>query len=158
MAYWLFKTEPDELSIDDLAAEPERNFLWDGVRNYQARNFLRDQVQLGDKVVIYHSSCKPPGIAGIARISKAAYPDPTQFQPDSIYFDAKSSPEAPRWIAVDVRFEQKFDLFLTLDKLKKIGTLNQMPLVRKGNRLSVMPVTDDEWCTILSLTALSNQD
>lgn len=158
MAYWLFKTEPDELSIDDLAAEPQRSFLWDGVRNYQARNFLRDQVQLGDKVFIYHSSCTPPGIAGIASISRAAYPDPSQFKPDSPYFDAKSVPQTPRWVAVDVKFEQKFARFLTLDKLKKIGTLDQMPLVRKGNRLSVMPVTEQEWRTILSLTALSNQD
>ncbi|MEE2002204.1 EVE domain-containing protein [Alkalimonas sp. MEB108] len=158
MAYWLFKTEPDELSIDDLAAEPERSFLWDGVRNYQARNFLRDLVQLGDQVFIYHSSCKPPGIAGIASISRAAYPDPSQFKPDSPYFDAKSNPQTPRWVAVDVKFEQKFAQFLTLDKLKKIGTLDQMPLVRKGNRLSVMPVTEQEWRTILSLTALSNQD
>lgn len=151
MAYWLFKTEPDELSIDDLAADPERNFLWDGVRNYQARNFLRDQVQLDDLVFIYHSSCKPPGIAGIASISRTAYPDPTQFNSSSLYFDAKATERQPRWVAVDVRYKQKFGELLTLDKLKKLGTLVQMPLVKKGNRLSVMPVSDTEWQSILSL-------
>ncbi|MCH8536145.1 MAG: EVE domain-containing protein [Alkalimonas sp.] len=151
MAYWLFKTEPDELSIDDLAAEPNRSFLWDGVRNYQARNFLRDQVQAGDLVFIYHSSCKPPGIAGIATISRAAYPDPTQFDSSHTYFDAKADPQSPRWFAVDVRYKQKFSEILTLDKLKKIVTLEMMPLVKKGNRLSVMPVSSDEWQCILSL-------
>ena len=158
MAYWLFKTEPDELSIDDLKAEPSRSFLWDGVRNYQARNFLRDQVQLGDQVLIYHSSCKPPGIAGIARVSRTAYPDPSQFDATSPYFDAKSTTDNPRWVAVDVQFEQKFDQLLMLDMLKKYTKLANMPLVRKGNRLSVMPVTDDEWHAILSLKALSPQD
>lgn len=151
MAYWLFKTEPDELSIDDLAAEPNRNFLWDGVRNYQARNFLRDQVQVGDLVFIYHSSCKPPGIAGIACISRAAYPDPTQFDSNHHYFDAKAKPHSPRWFAVDVRYQQKFSEILTLDKLKKTVKLETMPLVKKGNRLSVMPVSQDEWQCILSL-------
>lgn len=152
MAYWLFKTEPEELSIDDLAAEPARSFVWDGVRNYQARNFLRDQVQLNDLVFIYHSSCQPPGIAGIARISRAAYPDPAQFEPTSPYFDAKAKPDAPRWIAVDVQFTQKFARFVPLDKLKKSSTLIEMPLVRKGNRLSVMPVTAAQWQFIVSLT------
>lgn len=113
---------------------------------------------MGDQVLIYHSSCKPPGIAGIARVSRTAYPDPSQFDATSPYFDAKSTADNPRWVAVDVQFEQKFDQLLMLDMLKKYTKLANMPLVRKGNRLSVMPVTDDEWHAILSLKALSPQD
>ncbi|MGY0587354.1 MAG: EVE domain-containing protein, partial [Paraglaciecola chathamensis] len=108
MQYWLFKTEPDAFSIDDLAARPNQTEHWDGIRNYQARNFLRDQVKQGDKVFIYHSSCKEVGIAGLAEVVKEAYPDHTQFDPESHYYDPKSSPENPRWVMVDVTFIEKF--------------------------------------------------
>lgn len=158
MAYWLFKSEPEELSIDHLAAEPARHFLWDGVRNYQARNFLRDQVQQDDLVLIYHSSCKPPGIAGIAKVSRSGYPDPTQFDSLSPYYDAKAEWQSPRWYAVDVCYQQKFNVFLPLDNIKKLVTLKEMPLVKKGNRLSIMPITASEWQCILSLIESLDQD
>lgn len=118
MAYWLFKTEPSECSIDDFANAPDTAIVWEGVRNYQARNMLRDGVKSGDKVFIYHSSCKLIGVAGIARIVRPAYPDPSQFNSASVYFDSKSSPDNPRWIAVDLVFERKLPAIISLDKLK----------------------------------------
>ncbi len=151
MAYWLFKTEPSECSIDDFAAAPERAIVWEGVRNYQARNFLRDQVQLHDQVFIYHSSCKYIGIAGIATVVKTAYPDPSQFDSASPYFDEKTSINNPRWIAVDLQFSAKFRQLLPLDKLKTSAKLEQLPLVQKGSRLSVMPVTPGQWKTITEM-------
>ena len=152
MRHWLFKTEPQECSIDDLANNPEQAVVWEGVRNYQARNFLRDDVQSGDLVFIYHSSCKDIGIAGIASVVKSHYPDPSQFQPDSIYFDAKASITKAPWVAVDVKFVEKFPKLLSLDKLKQSTKLEQLPLVKKGNRLSVMPVTEPEWQTIIMMS------
>lgn len=151
MNYWLFKTEPEECSIDDFSAAPDSAIVWEGVRNYQARNFLRDKVQTGDQVFIYHSSCKHIGIAGIAAVVKAAYPDPSQFQQQSPYYDAKASIEAPRWVAVDLRFVRKLPHLLTLDKLKSSAKLKQLPLVQKGNRLSIMPVTAAQWQAILDM-------
>ncbi|MEJ5209089.1 EVE domain-containing protein [Denitratimonas sp. CY0512] len=150
MAFWLMKSEPEEFSIDDLAAcgrEP-----WTGVRNYQARNFMRDQMQIGDGVFFYHSNCAVPGIVGIARVACEAYPDPTQFDPESDYFDPKSSPEAPRWQMVDVAFERRFPRTISLAELRENAlALDDFPLLARGNRLSVLPVTQAQWDTILAL-------
>ena len=145
MAYWLFKTEPDAFSIDDLASRPNQTEPWDGVRNYQARNFLRDDIALGDLVYIYHSSCKNVGIAGVAEVVKAGYPDTTQFDPESKYFDPKSDPATPRWFRVDVKFVEKFEKVLSLSDIKQMQGITELPLVKKGGRLSVMPVTEQEW-------------
>lgn len=150
VAYWLVKTEPDECSIDDFANRPSKSIVWEGVRNYQARNFLRQMV-VGDQAFIYHSSCKLIGIAGIARVSRAAYPDPAQFDSVSAYFDAKSRNDNPRWDAVDMVFVTKFSELLTLDALKENSALESLPLVRKGNRLSVMPIMKNEWDDILRM-------
>ncbi|RVT44391.1 EVE domain-containing protein [Rheinheimera sediminis] len=149
MNYWLFKTEPEECSIDDFAKTPDKAIVWEGVRNYQARNFLRDQVQSGDLVFIYHSSCKDIGIAGVAKVVQNSYPDPSQFNSLSPYFDAKSSGTKAAWVAVDLQFVEKFPQLLSLDKLKESTKLEQLALVKKGNRLSVMPVSPAEWQTIL---------
>ncbi len=148
MAHWLVKTEPEECSIDDLAARPQRPVVWEGVRNYQARNFLR-QMSEGDQVFIYHSSCKHIGIAGVARVARDAYPDPSQFDSNSIYFDARSPRDKPRWDSVDLLFVEKFTQLLTLDELKAMAGLEALPLVKAGNRLSVMPVGEQEWELIL---------
>ena len=145
MAYWLFKTEPDAFSIDDLASRPDQTEPWDGVRNYQARNFLRDGVKRGDKVFIYHSSCKEVGIAGVAEVVKDGYPDITQFNPESKYYDPKSSQENPRWYGVDVKFAEKFSSVLPLSVIKSIEGITELPLVKKGGRLSIMPVEEAEW-------------
>ena len=152
MNYWLFKTEPSECSIDDFAAAPDTPIVWEGVRNYQARNMLRDQVKKDQLVFIYHSSCKLIGVAGIARVVREAYPDPSQFDPASVYFDEKSSAQAPRWVAVDLIFERKLPAIIPLDKLKCSAKLSGLPLVHKGSRLSVMPVTPMQWQTILQLS------
>lgn len=151
MNYWLFKTEPSECSIDDFARAPTTPIVWEGVRNYQARNFLRDGVVVGDQVLIYHSSCKDIGVAGIAEVVRAAYADPSQFAPRSPYYDAKSSPQQPRWVAVDLRFVNKLPKIITLDKIKSSVKMVELPLVQKGNRLSVMPVTIQQWRDLLAL-------
>jgi len=151
MNYWLFKTEPAECSIDDFAAAPTKAIVWEGVRNYQARNFLRDDVAFGDQVLIYHSSCKHIGVAGIAEVVRAAYPDPSQFNAESPYFDAKASREQPRWIAVDLCFVKKLPLLITLDKIKSSAKMAELPLVQKGSRLSVMPVTAQQYQDLLNL-------
>ncbi|MDC0663695.1 EVE domain-containing protein [Marinobacter sp. SS21] len=148
MAKWLIKSEPSECGINDFARDPAKVIPWDGVRNYQARNFLA-QMQRGDELFLYHSSCKHIGIAGIVRVVQDAYPDPLQFDPDSKYFDPKSSPEKPRWQAVDMQFVAKLPTLITLDRLKALPELADLALVRKGNRLSVMPVTEAEWHAIL---------
>ena len=145
MGFWLFKTEPDAFSIDDLAARPQLTEPWDGVRNYQARNFLRDKVQLGDKVFIYHSSCKQVGIAGVAEVVKAGYPDTEQFNPESKYYDPKASADAPRWYRVDVKFVEKFNTVLPLKIIKSLPEVTEVGLVKKGHRLSIMPVEENEW-------------
>jgi len=150
VAKWLVKTEPSECGIDDFARQPEGVIPWDGVRNYQARNFLA-QMREGDLVFIYHSSCKRIGIAGIVRVVKSAYPDPSQFNPESPYYDPKSTPEKPRWQAVDLQFERKLPALISLDTLKAMPELSELPLVRRGSRLSVMPVSDAEWQQILHL-------
>ncbi|WP_018981959.1 EVE domain-containing protein [Salinimonas chungwhensis] len=150
MAYWLFKTEPAAFSIDDLMARPNQTEPWDGVRNYQARNFLRDEVAMDDEVLIYHSSCNEVGVAGIATIARAGYPDYSQFDPESAYFDPKSEPDNPRWYRVDVLFKEKFSQILTLKFIKKMPEIEQLPLVKKGHRLSVMPVCEKEWNALVS--------
>ncbi|WP_248765551.1 EVE domain-containing protein [Pseudomonas protegens] len=148
MAYWLMKSEPDELSIQGLQQLGQAR--WDGVRNYQARNFLR-AMAVGDEFFFYHSSCPEPGIAGIGRIIKAAYPDPTALEPDSVYFDPKSSAEKNAWSAIDVAHVETFTKVLRLDYLKQQAALAEMPLVHKGSRLSVMPVTVEQWAAVLAL-------
>ena len=151
MRYWLMKSEPDDCSIDDLAAMPNQSVAWYGVRNYQARNFMRDVMKVGDGVLFYHSSCPEPGIAGIAEVSSTSYPDPTQFDPKSDYFDAKSSHAEPRWSLVDVKFKRKLKRTITLTELKDRTELAGFALTQRGNRLSVLPVTKAQWDFILSL-------
>ncbi|EIK94486.1 hypothetical protein PMM47T1_21383 [Pseudomonas sp. M47T1] len=148
MAYWLMKSEPDELSIKDLARLSEAR--WDGVRNYQARNFLR-AMAVGDEFFFYHSSCPEPGIAGIARISVAAYDDPTALDPESAYHDAKANADKNPWSAVDVSHVETFPKVLGLGYLKQQAALAELPLVQKGSRLSVMPVTAEQWAAVLAL-------
>jgi predicted RNA-binding protein with PUA-like domain len=148
MAKWLVKTEPAECGIDDFAKTPQTPIRWDGVRNYQARNFLKAMAE-GDEVLIYHASCKDIGIAGVVRVARTAYTDPTQFDPESPYFDAKSSPDKPRWQAVDMVYERKLARLISLDRLKTLPGLENLPLVQRGSRLSVMPVGEEEWRIIL---------
>lgn len=142
--FWLMKSEPDECSIDDLAAAPRQTVPWVGVRNYQARNFMRDAMRPGDGVLFYHSSCAVPGVAGLAEVASAPYPDPTQFDPSSPYHDPKSSPDAPRWLLVDVKLRRKTPL-LTLKAMREDPALASMALLRPGSRLSITPVTEAEW-------------
>ncbi|MEX0607267.1 MAG: EVE domain-containing protein [Halofilum sp. (in: g-proteobacteria)] len=151
MTYWLLKSEPDTFGIDDLAAQTEQTDHWDGVRNYQARNMMRDQMSVGDRAFFYHSNTKEPGIVGIIEIARAGYPDHTAFDPEDPHYDPKSDPDNPRWFMVDVRFVRKLERVITLAELKARPELADMPLVRKGNRLSIMPVTEDQWDFILSL-------
>ena len=146
------KSEPDVFGIDDLAAKPRQTEHWDGVRNYQARNWMRDDMKIGDQILFYHSNCKPPGIAGIAEIVGEGYPDHTAFDPESKYYDPKSDPDNPRWIMVDVRFVRKFERLISLDELKQVPELQEMRLLQRGNRLSIMPVTEAEWKTIVKLS------
>ncbi|WP_041753095.1 EVE domain-containing protein [Mycetohabitans rhizoxinica] len=144
MHYWVMKSEPDEASIDDLAASPTRTLPWTGVRNYQARNFMRDGMQPGDGVLFYHSSCAEPGIAGLAEVASGPYPDPTQFDAASPYYDPKSRRDAPRWLLVDVRFVKKLRL-IPLSELRTHAALADMQVLARGNRLSITPVTPDQW-------------
>ena len=151
MNYWLMKSEPTEFSIDDLKNKPKKSEHWDGVRNYQARNMMRDQMKKGDLAFFYHSNCEEPGIVGIAKISREGYVDFTAFDPDDPHFDAKSDPENPRWYMVDVTFVRKLKRTITLQELKSCKPLEDFPLIRRGNRLSVMPVSKSQWEFILSL-------
>ena len=152
MNYWLIKSEPDVFGVDDLAARPDRTEHWDGVRNYQARNYLRDAMKIGDRVFFYHSNCKPPGIVGICEVASAPYPDHTAFDPDSKYFDAGSDPADPRWVMVDIRLRRPTKRLISLDELKQhADRLDGFALIRRGNRLSVMPVSKEHWDFILSL-------
>ncbi len=144
MRYWLMKSEPDELSIDDLARAPRHSAAWFGVRNYQARNFMRDRMQIGDQVLFYHSSCAEPGIAGLAEVCANAYPDETQFDRKSKYYDAKATRDKPRWVNVEVKFVKKTRL-LGLAELRPHKALAGMRLLARGNRLSITPVDPDEW-------------
>ena len=153
MRYWLMKSEPSDVSIDDLASFPDQSVDWYGVRNYQARNFMRDGMRVGDGVMIYHSNTKVPGIAGLARVASAAYPDDTQFDTKSHYFDPKATREQPRWFLVDVAFERKLDRLIPLDEIRKhTDELGEgFALTARGSRLSVFPVTAAQWKLLLSL-------
>ncbi len=150
MANWLMKSEPSEFSIDDLVTAKNQTVPWFGVRNYLARNFMRDQMKLGDDVLFYHSSCPEPGIAGLAKVSSQAYPDPTQFDKKGKYFDPKATPETPRWMLVDVKLAKKTRL-LPLAELRNIPALEEMVILQRGNRLSITPISSAEWKTILKL-------
>jgi predicted RNA-binding protein with PUA-like domain len=147
--FWLMKSEPDECSVDDLARAPSRCVPWVGVRNYQARNFMRDAMRIGDGVLFCHSSCDEPGIVGIAQVASAAYPDATQFDPTSTWFDAKAQRDAPRWMHVDVKLQRKTRL-LSLREMRSLPPLATMRVLQKGNRLSITPVTPDEWQAVLA--------
>ena len=150
MRYWLMKSEPSDVSVDDLAALPNKAVAWYGVRNYQARNFMRDQMKVGDKVFFYHSNCAEPGIAGLAVVSKLAYPDATQFDPKNKYFDAKATPENPRWFNVDVKLVKKTRL-VSLKEMRDQPALTHMRILQKGNRLSITQIDPKEWDFILSI-------
>jgi len=144
MRYWLMKSEPSDVSIDDLAAIPAQTIAWYGVRNYQARNFMRDQMRVGDRVFFYHSSCAEPGIVGIAEVCKLAYPDATQFDSGSKYFDPKATSENPRWFNVDVKFIKKTRV-VGIKELRDYSELDNLRILQKGNRLSITPVDPAEW-------------
>jgi len=150
MAYWLMKSEPSDVSVDDLARMPKKTVPWYGVRNYQARNFMRDEMALGDGVLFYHSSCPEPGIVGLAEVASAAYPDATQFDKKSKYYDDKSTREEPRWMNVDVKLIKKTRL-LSLDEMRAAPALATMRVLQRGNRLSITPVTADEWRAVCKL-------
>jgi predicted RNA-binding protein with PUA-like domain len=150
MQYWLMKTEPDVFSISDLQQQSKSG--WDGVRNYQARNFMRDQMKKGDQVLIYHSSCSVPGVAGLASISRESHPDPTCYDPKSPYYDAKSTKEKPRWFMVEIKWLKTFSRLIPLSQLKQQKELNQMALLKKGNRLSIMPISAQEFAVITALS------
>lgn len=153
MNYWLMKSEPTECSVDDALAAPKATVPWVGVRNYKARNFMRDGMRVGDGVMIYHSNCKVPGIAGLARVASTAYPDETQFDPKSHYHDAKASREQPRWFLVDVAFERKLGRMIPLEEIRQYtDELGEgFALTARGSRLSVFPVTTAQWKLLLSL-------
>ena len=152
MAFWLMKSEPAEFSIDDLVKAKNQTVPWFGVRNYLARNFMRDQMKIGDDVFFYHSSCPEPGIAGLAKVSSPSYPDPTQFDKKSKYFDAKATPETPRWMLVDVQLVEKTRL-LSLADMRENPKLEEMIVLHRGNRLSITPVKANEWKIIIKLLA-----
>jgi predicted RNA-binding protein with PUA-like domain len=149
MAYWLMKSEPDVYSIDDLQRDGRE--MWDSIRNYQARNMMRDDMRIGDEVFFYHSNCKEPAIVGISRVCSEPYADPTQFDKKSNYFDPKSTKDNPRWVLVDVEFVRKLDRPILLSELREQPGLDGMILTRRGNRLSIMPVTSEHWDLILGL-------
>lgn len=153
VSYWLLKTEPETFSIDDLQRSPEQTTTWEGVRNYQARNMLRDDFQVGDNVLIYHS-VKDPAVVGTARVAKAGYPDYFAWDPKSNYYDPKSNPEKPTWYMVDVQFQSKFETPIRLSELREMSVLKDMELLRKGSRLSVQPVKKKEWTAILKKAGL----
>ena len=151
MNYWLMKSEPDAFSIDDLANKPKQTTPWDGVRNYQARNMMRDQMKKGDLIFFYHSSCKQPGIVGLATVVTEAYPDFTAFEVKNKYYDPKSDPNKPRWYMVDVQLVRKLKRNISLQELKEYKSLAGIPLLQRGNRLSVMPISKKQWDFILKL-------
>jgi predicted RNA-binding protein with PUA-like domain len=151
MNYWLMKSEPDVFSIDDLGDRPRQTEHWDGVRNYQVRNMLRDRIKKGDQAFFYHSSCGQPGIVGIVDIVREGYPDDSAWNPKSAYYDPKSTPHQPRWYMVDVRLHRKFRRCITLRELKQHAELASLPLLRRGNRLSIIPVTPEHWRFVLAL-------
>ncbi|MDH4274635.1 MAG: EVE domain-containing protein [Gammaproteobacteria bacterium] len=156
MQYWLLKSEPEMFGIDDLQRRPQQIEHWDGVRNYQARNFLRDQMQVGDLAFFYHSNCSPPAIVGVIRIVRAGYPDHTAWQLNHEHFDGKSTPEKPRWFMVDVQYVRHLQRPIALAELKSDPRLHDMPLLQKGGRLSVMPVREEHWNHILQMEREKN--
>ena len=149
MAYWVLKSEPGSYSIDRL--KREKITPWDGVRNYQARNFMRDDMKVGDQAFFYHSNCSEIGVIGVAEVVRESYPDFTAFDPEDHHYDPKSDPDKPRWFMVDVKFRQKFKRVITLQELKQNPTLEGMVLLRKGNRLSITPVTQHQWDVIVNM-------
>ncbi len=153
---WLVKSEPDVYSIEDL--ERDGQTMWDSIRNYQARNTMRDLMKIGDRVLFYHSNAKPPGVAGVAKVCSAPYPDPTQFDDQHKYYDPKSDPENPRWMLVDVAFVARFDHVLPLHALRDEPALQGMPLLQKGQRLSVQPVSDEQYAHILEMARVTSDD
>ena len=153
---WLMKSEPDVYGYDDL--ERDGRTPWDGIRNYQARNFMRDEMKVGDRVLFYHSNTQPPGVAGLAEVVSEPYPDPTQFEPTSRYHDPKSTPEAPRWMLVDVAPQRRLPRLVTLAEIKADPALAELPLVRRGNRLSIMPVGEAEAARIVALARTPDPD
>jgi predicted RNA-binding protein with PUA-like domain len=155
--YWLFKSEADCFSIDDLAAAPRKTTFWDGVRNYQARNFMRDNVQVGDRVFLYHSNSDPLAIVGTMQVVRAAYPDHTAFDPAEQHFDPKSNPDAPTWYMVDVRLTQKFPEPVTRQALLADARLQRMMVLQRGSRLSILPVTPDEWRIVHELAGVADK-
>lgn len=155
MKYWLMKSEPDEYSIHDLAAEPKQTDYWDGIRNYQVRNFFRDEMNVGDRAFFYHSRCDVPGIVGTMRIVQDAYADHTAFDETEKYFDPKSDPDNPRWLMVDVQLESIFPKIISLAELRTHDPLSDMRVLQKGNRLSVTPVSKEQWDYIVDLSTES---
>jgi predicted RNA-binding protein with PUA-like domain len=153
MRYWLLKSEPDVFGVDDLASAPNQQTSWDGVRNYQVRNAMRDAMKTGDLGFFYHSSCKQPGIAGIVTICSAAYPDPTQFDRKHDHYDAASRPDNPRWLMIDIKLQRKLTRIITLDELRRHEKreLKQLLILKRGNRLSITPVDEADWHFIISL-------
>lgn len=149
--YWLMKSEPDVFSWDDLVQSPDATTCWEGVRNYQARNLMRDEMKIGDGVFFYHSNTKPQAIMGTAKVVKTAYPDPYQFDPESKYYDEKSDPETPRWLLVDIQADKAFHTPVTLHEMKAMPELDGMMLLKKGSRLSVQPVLPEHWKYIVAL-------
>lgn len=152
--YWLMKTEPGTFSWDDLKKSPRKTTMWEGVRNYQARNLLRDQIKKGDMVLFYHSNANPPGVVGTAKVVKEGYPDPTQFDRKSKYYDPRSDPEKPRWFVVDIKMDRALKRAVTLPELRETKGLEKMVLLRKGSRLSVQPVSAKEWKVVLGAGGL----
>ena len=151
MQYWLMKSEPDVFGIDHLIEMPNKTEHWDGIRNYQARNFMRDDMNIGDQVLFYHSNADKIGVVGVMEVVSEAYPDHTQFDPKSKYYDAKSKEDNPRWIMVDVKFKEKFNDVVTLKELKEVPELSELRLIQKGNRLSILPVEKNEFDVIVEL-------
>lgn len=151
MNYWLMKSEPSSFSIEDLAKRPHQTEPWNGVRNFQVRNWLRSSIKRGDLAFFYHSSCKVPGIVGIMKVVKEGYPDPSAFDPTSHYYDPQSSPSQPKWYCVDVQLVKKFTQIITLEQLRRLPPLHDMKLLQKGSRLSITPVSEVEWDVITTL-------
>jgi len=155
MNYWLMKSEPEAFSLDDLKNRADQTEPWDGVRNYQARNFMRDDMEIGDGVLFYHSNCKTPGIVGLAEVCSEPYPDRWQFDPESKYYDPKSDPDNPRWILVDIRYKRHLKRVVSLKEIKEnADQLGDFALTRKGNRLSIMPVSREQWDYLIELEKL----
>ncbi len=153
--YWLMKSEPEVFSFEDLWKAEKRTTFWDGVRNYTARNFMREEMEIGDGVLFYHSNCDPPGVAGIAEVASSAYPDPTQFDPEDPHFDPGSPREKPRWFVVDVRAVERLKRFVPLHELREEKALADLLMLRRGNRLSITPVSEKEWRAVRALAGLS---